>query len=122
MAMKMRTLKEIEFATPGEVVEGRLLQAIPVKYRDGGVNIDYLVKRLDGGICTFKGSSQLNKLLSRFDVGLLILVKYLGKDVAPVAEGMSPKKLFEVSVDEDSRVGTSPAAKTDAITDDDIPF
>ena len=123
MALSQRNLKEIEFVQPGEMVEGRLLSATPMRYRDGGTNVDYLVKRLDGGICTFKGTSMLNKLLSRFDVGLVISVRYLGKDGAPVADGMSPKKLFEVMVDENSKL-TAGGSKPDplTITDEDIPF
>jgi hypothetical protein len=121
MAFKLRTLKEIEFATPGEVVEGRLLSVTPVKYRDGGVSAEYLIKRTDGVICTFKGSAMLNKLLSVSDVGLTIQVKYIGKDGAPVPDGMSPKKIFEVCVDEESTPQNRPAVDP-GITDADIPF
>ncbi len=135
MAMKTRMLKEIEFLTPGEQVEGRLLSAIPIRFKDGGVNMDYLVRRDDGHVVHFKGASMLNKLLFRDDVGKLIIVTYRGTDGAPVKEGMSPRKIFDVQVDEDSKIppmssklptfaGLNPNGldSDPGITDDDIPF
>jgi hypothetical protein len=126
MAMKLRHLKEIEFATPGEVVEGRLMMATPVKYRDGGTNVDYLVKTEGRGLLAFKGSAMLNKLLFPSDLGCLVSIKFVGLDAAPAKEGMSRKKIFEVKVDEDSKVASAPHAKSAGdsltITDDDIPF
>jgi hypothetical protein len=125
--MKERKLNEIEFQTPGEQVEGRLVQARPIRYKDGGVNIDYLVKRPDGVVVSFRGASMLNKLIFPDDVGCVVRITYRGVDGKPVAENMSPKKIFEVQVDEDSKPKATPAPKqvaTDGteITDEDIPF
>jgi hypothetical protein len=124
MAMKTRILKEIEFNTPGEVVEGRLMAANIIRYKDGGMNVDYLV-RCDGrGIVGFRGSSMLNKLLFADDLGKLVIITFRGLDAKPVADGMSPRKIFDVQVDEDSKVKFENGRKGDGdsgITDDDLP-
>ena len=111
MALKTRTLNEIEFNAPGITIVEYLIAANVVKFRDGGSNVTYLIKRKTGGVVdSFQGSSVLNKLLHRSDVGCYVEVKYLGLDAAPVATGMSPKKLFDVGVDDEDRIdGTRPA-------------
>lgn len=123
MALKQRKLVEIEFKTRGETVEGYLVGAEKVTFQDGGANVVYLVKRSDGSVASFNGTTVLNKLLHRSDVGCFVAVKFDGTDGStPVKEGYSPKKLWTVGVDEERRIGASVHA-TDkaAISDDDLP-
>lgn len=119
--LKERVVKEEKFEVKGTVISGRLLSANRVKYQDGGSNIEYLIRSAANGHPTIvRGTSDINRKLFRGDVGCLIEITYVGTDESTAVDGRNAKKIFRVSVDEE----TKPVRTGDGteITDDDIPF
>jgi len=112
--LRERELEEVKWDSKGDVVLGRLLRAVKVQY-DDGPGMKYLVRKPDGRLVTFPGTTRINMLLTGDDLGKLIEVAYIGEDTREPRPGFNRAKVFRVSVDEESK---DPAV----ITDEDIPF
>lgn len=119
MALKERKIEMIEWTTVGKNVGGYLLDVVRQKFKDG-IGLTYVIRRTDGSVAVFKGSTQLNFALSPSDKGKFIQVGYLGEDTTKeLKSGYNRPKMFKVEVDEERTL--APVGEL-GITDDDIPF
>jgi len=97
--MVERTGPEIfRFETPGEYLRGRLLE-IETTEINGKPTLKYVVRdEEEDRLFSFLGTVDLNKKIRPSDVGLILEIRYGGKDAA-VGPGKNPMKRFKVFVE-----------------------